>query len=216
MKILLPPSEKKNEPKTLKVIKWSALSFQADLTATRTAVLKRHKEIDLVHCDVASNIYRGVLYNALDYASLSTAAQVRANDSILIISAAFGAIRLTDAIPYYKFKIDAATWKKPLSIALAGVDDELVVDCRSSSYSTVWTPNPLNTVGIRVFKKVAGQLKVITHMSKLTRGEVTRYLVSQAKNPQTPQELHKLLSKEFNCRLIEAEGKKSWFIDVIT
>lgn len=215
MKILLPPSEKKNEPKTLKAIKWSALSFQADLTATRTAVLKRHKEIDLVHCDVASNIYRGVLYNALDYASLSTAAQVRANDSILIISAAFGAIRLTDAIPYYKFKIDAATWKKPLSIALAGVDDELVVDCRSSTYSTVWTPNPINTVGIRVFKKVDSQLKVITHMSKLTRGEVTRYLVLQAKNPRTPQELHKLLSEEFNCRLIAPGGKSSWFIDVI-
>jgi hypothetical protein len=53
-------------------------------------------------------------------------------------------------------------------------------------------------------------------MSKLTRGEVTRYLVSQAKNPQTPHDLHKLLSKEFNSRLIEPEGKKSWFIDVIT
>jgi hypothetical protein len=53
-------------------------------------------------------------------------------------------------------------------------------------------------------------------MSKLTRGEVTRYLVSQAKNPRTPQELHKLLGKEFNCRLIEPEGKKNWFIDVTT
>jgi hypothetical protein len=53
-------------------------------------------------------------------------------------------------------------------------------------------------------------------MSKLTRGEVSRYLVSQAKNPQTPQELHKLLSKGFDCRLIQPEGKKSWFIDVIT
>ena len=214
MKILLPPSEKKNEPKKRNALKLDALSFQADLTATRTAVLKKHKEIDVSHCDVASNIYSGVLYNALDYTSLSTAAQLRANSSIVIVSAAFGAIRLTDVIPYYKFKIDPATWKKPLSIALFGLDNELVVDCRSSTYSTVWTPNPLNTVGIRVFKKVAGQLKVITHMSKLTRGEVTRYLVSQAKNPRTPNELHKLLSKEFNSRLIEPEGKKSWFIDV--
>jgi cytoplasmic iron level regulating protein YaaA (DUF328/UPF0246 family) len=216
MKILLPPSEKKNEPEKLKGLKLNALSFQVDLTATRNAVLKKHKEIDLSHCDVASNIYSGVLYNALDYTSLSTAAQARANGSIVIISAAFGAIRLTDVIPYYKFKIDPSVWKVPLANALAGIKDELIIDCRSSTYSTVWTPNPLNTVGVRVFKKVAGQLKVITHMSKLTRGEVTRYLVSQAKNPQTPQELHKLLSKEFNCRLIESDGKKSWFIDVIT
>jgi hypothetical protein len=216
MKILLPPSEKKNEPEQRKALKLSGLSFQADLTTTRTAVLKKHKEIDLSYCDVASNIYSGVLYNALDYTSLSTAAQLRANSSIVIISAAFGAIRLTDIIPYYKFKIDPATWKKPLSIALFGLDNELVIDCRSSTYAPVWTPDPLKTVGIRVFKKVAGQLKVITHMSKLTRGDVTRYLVSQAKNPQTPHDLHKLLSKEFNCRLIEPEGKKSWFIDVIT
>jgi len=216
MKILLPPSENKNEPEQRKDLKMNTLSFQADLTATRTAVLKKHKEIDLSYCDVASKIYSGVLYNALDYTSLSTVAQARANSSIVIISAAFGALRLTDVIPYYKFKIDPATWKKPLSIALFGLDNELVIDCRSSTYATVWTPDPSKTVGIRVFKKVAGQLKVITHMSKLTRGEVTRYLVSQAKNPQTPHDLHKLLSKEFNCRLIEPEGKKSWFIDVIT
>jgi len=215
MKILLPPSEKKNEPEQRKALKLNALSFQADLTATRTALLKKHKGIDLSYCDVASKIYSGVLYNALEYASLSSAAQARANSSIVIISAAFGAIRLNDVIPYYKFKIDPATWKDPLAIALVGFKDELIVDCRSSTYSTVWTPNPLNTVGIRVFKKVAAQLKVITHMSKLTRGEVTRYLVSQAKNPRTPQELHKLLNKEFNCRLIQPENKKSWFIDVI-
>jgi cytoplasmic iron level regulating protein YaaA (DUF328/UPF0246 family) len=106
MKILLPPSEKKNEPEKLKALKLNALSFQADLTTTRTALLKKHKEVDISHCDVASNVYSGVLYNALDYTSLSTAAQARANSSIVIISAAFGAIRLTDIIPYYKFKIE--------------------------------------------------------------------------------------------------------------
>jgi len=114
MKILLPPSEKKNEPEQRKALKLSGLSFQADLTTTRTAVLKKHKEIDLSYCDVASNIYSGVLYNALDYTSLSTAAQLRANSSIVIISAAFGAIRLTDVIPYYKFKIDPERRKMKL------------------------------------------------------------------------------------------------------
>ena len=46
MKILLPPSEKKNEPEKLKALKLNALSFQVDLTATRNAVLKKHKEIN--------------------------------------------------------------------------------------------------------------------------------------------------------------------------
>jgi cytoplasmic iron level regulating protein YaaA (DUF328/UPF0246 family) len=215
MKILLPPSEGKNEPLRRKALKLNTLVFHSDLTYTRTAVLKKHQEINFDHCDASATIYSGVLYQALNYSSLSKAAQIRANKSILIISAAFGALRLTDVIPYYKFKIDSAIWKKPLSIAMASLDDELIVDCRSSTYSTVWTPNPLNTVGIRVFKKVNGELKVVSHMSKLTRGGVTRFLISQSKIPKTPQELHQLLRQEFNCRLVASTGKKSWFIDVI-
>ena len=43
MKIFLPPSEKKNEPKQKTALKLNALSFNADLTTTRTAVLKKHK-----------------------------------------------------------------------------------------------------------------------------------------------------------------------------
>ena len=215
MKILLPPSEGKNQPTRRKAIKWSALAFPSDLTSTRTALFKKHKEIDLENCDTAANVYSGVLYQALDYSSLSSAAQVRANKSIFIFSAAFGVLALTDLIPYYKLKIEPSLWKKPLSLALAGLDEELIVDNRSSTYATVWTPNPSNTVGIRVFKKVNGQLKVITHMSKLTRGEVTRILVSQAKVPRTPKELHQLVSKKFTCKLIAPTAKKSWFIDVI-
>jgi len=215
MKILLPPSEGKNQPRRRKAIKWSALAFPSDLTSTRAALLKKHKEIDLGSCDTAANVYSGVLYQALDYSSLSSTAQSRANKSILIFSAAFGVLRLTDAIPYYKFKIETSLWKKPLLLALAGLDEELIVDNRSSTYATVWTPNPSNTVGIRVFKKVNGQLKVITHMSKLTRGEVTRFLVSQTKVPHNPKELHQLLSKKFTCKLIAPTAKKSWFIDVI-
>jgi cytoplasmic iron level regulating protein YaaA (DUF328/UPF0246 family) len=215
MQILLPPSEAKNVPTRRKALAWGSLSFHNDLTAARTAALKKHSEIDYSHCDIAANLYDGVLYQALDFASLSAAAQARAIKSILIISAAFGAIRLDDIIPFYKFKIEASLWKKPLMDALKDLDNELVVDCRSSTYATVWTPNPLNAVGIRVFQKVNGQLKVITHMSKLTRGHVARYLVSQTKIPRTPRELHHHLNKEFNCRLIAPEGKKSWFIDVI-
>jgi len=215
MKILLPPSEGKIQPTRGTAIKWSALSFSSDLTSTRTSLLKKHREVDLGSCDTAANVYSGALYQALDYSSLSNTAQARAKKSILIFSAAFGVLRLTDVIPYYKFKIEPSLWKKPLSLALADIDEELIVDNRSSTYSTVWRPNPSNTVGIRVFKKVSGQLKVITHMSKLTRGEVTRFLVSQANVPQTPKELHQLLSKKFTCKLIAPTAKKSWFIDVV-
>jgi len=215
MLILLPPSEGKNEPSRTKKLNLKALSFASDLTAPRERALAKHKSLDLNKCDIAAKVYSGVLYQALDYAGLSPAAKKRADKSILIISAAFGALRLFDSIPFYKFKIEPKLWKAPLETALSDLDSGLVVDMRSSTYATVWTPEPSNTVGIRVFTKVGGQKKVITHMSKKYRGEVARYLVSQSSKPKSPQELFYLLKKEFSCSLVKPVGKKSWFIDLI-
>jgi uncharacterized protein len=215
MLILLPPSEGKNEPSRTKKLNLKVLSFASDLTAPRERALAKYKNLDLNKCDIAAKVYSGVLYQSLDYAHLSPAAKKRAEKSILIISAAFGALRLTDYIPYYKFKIEPKLWKAPLETALSDLDSGLVVDMRSSTYATVWTPEPGNTVGIRVFTKVNGQKKVITHMSKKYRGEVARYLVSQSSNPKSPQELFLLLKKEFSCSLVKPIGKKSWFIDLI-
>ena len=215
MLILLPPSEAKNQPTKSLKIKLSELSFFEELTPTRSLLLARHKEIDLSAIAPAFNVYSGVLYRALDYTSLTKEARKRANKDLLIISAAFGLLRLGDEIPFYKFKIEPILWKKDIERALKGYDERLVVDARSSTYSTVWTPNPFNSVGIRVFTKVKGQLKVITHMSKKTRGEVVRNLLESEKEPRTPRELHQLINKKFTCKLVEPEGKKSWFIDVI-
>lgn len=215
MLILLPPSEGKNEPSRTKKLNLKALSFAGDLTTPRERALAKHKSLDLNKCDIAAKVYSGVLYQAFNYASLSPAAKKRADKSILIISAAFGALRLIDSIPFYKFKIEPKLWRAPLAAALVGLDEELVIDMRSSTYATVWIPEPGNTVGIRIFTKVGGQKKVITHMSKKYRGEVARYLVSQSSNPKKPQELLALLSKKFGCTLVKPVGKESWFIDLI-
>jgi hypothetical protein len=115
MNILLPPSEGKNYPLHDRTINWSSLAFAKELTPSRLALLETHPEIDYSRCDYASNIYNGVLYRALDYATLTTAAQERANTSIIIISSAFGAVRMSDLIPYYKFKIEPSMWKQPRS-----------------------------------------------------------------------------------------------------
>jgi len=215
MLILLPPSEGKNQPENSLKLKLAELSFFEELTPTRSLVLGKHKEIDLSAIAPAAEVYSGVLYQALGYLSLGKEARKRANKDVLIISAAFGLLRLTDEIPFYKFKIEPVLWKKDIERALAGYDEQLVIDARSSTYSTVWTPNPFNNVGIRVFTKVKGELKVITHMSKKTRGEVVRYLLESEKEPRTPRELHQLVNKKFKTKLIEPEGKKSWSIDVI-
>jgi len=213
--LLLPPSEGKNEPDSSAPLDLSHLSFYEELTPVRSMVLKKHKEVDQKAIAPAHQVYSGVLYQALDYSTLSAASKKIAHRNTIIISAAFGLLRLKDEIPYYKFKIENALWKGDIARALNGFDDELIVDARSSTYASVWTPNPLNTVGIRVFNKVNGDLKVITHMSKKTRGEVARYLFEKEIEPRTPRELHQQLNKKFSCRLVTPEEKKSWFIDVI-
>jgi hypothetical protein len=215
MKILLPPSEAKNQPTELRELALSDLCFSKDLTEPRTRVLNKHKEVDRSRTDLASHVYSGVLYQALGYRSLSISARERADSSILIFSALFGLLRLDDAIPYYKLKIDPKLWRSAIACAMMDMEDEIVVDCRSSTYATVWTPRAAKSIGIRVFTEVEGRLQVVTHMSKATRGEVARFLVTQEQTPKTPDELQRLLASQFNSRLIAPDGKKGWFIDVI-
>lgn len=214
MKILLPPSEGKNSPTKLRNLNLKKLAYAKELQLLREGILKSHKEIDQKRCDLASKIYTGVLYQALDFDSLNSAAKKRAVKCILIFSAAYGVVRIDDLISTYKFKPVAKYWRDSLSETLSDVADELIVDCRSSTYQTMWAANPENTVAIRVFTLVDGKKKVITHMSKKTRGEVARVLI-QGPAPKTPIELFNILKKKFKCSLISASTNESWFIDVI-
>lgn len=211
--ILLPPSEKKYSPSGKSRLSLQNLSFAESLTEPREIALKKYGEIGPVA--PAINIYTGVLYQSLEWQSLSAAAKKRGEKSILIISALFGALSPIDKIPTYKAKIEPKIWKVPLTQALDAIDEELIIDCRSSTYSTVWTPDPSKTVEIRVFQKNAGKLTVITHMSKKYRGEFTRLLISQSKKPKTPHELFLIASKKFECKLHKCGGTRPWRLDLI-
>ena len=201
------------------------MSFGKDLNPTRKKTLSAMgAKILKSPSATAVEVYSGVLYQALDYKNLSSAAKKKSEKCIVIISALFGAVRLNDLIPYYKLDMAKslpklgslnALWKPVVTSALAGIKTDLIVDCRSSTYQAVWTPELKKTVGIRVFTEKSGKRTVVTHMSKKTRGDVTKFLVIQSKTPKTPQELQKLLSKEFKCELVKPEAKKSWFLDVI-
>ena len=161
------------------------------------------------------DVYSGVLYQALDWDSLSTAAKARGEKSLLIISAIFGVVRPGDVIPNYKAKIKSSDWKAALKPALDGLDSELIIDCRSSTYAGVWQSPPANTVAIRVFKKEKGKISVITHLSKKYRGELTRVLLKSGKPPKTPAELHAIAEKHFDCKLHKPKGNLPWYLDLI-
>ncbi len=90
----------------------------------------------------------------------------------------------------------------------------LIIDCRSSTYQTVWQSPIEKTVEIKVFTNVESEKKVITHMSKKTRGEVTRHILQSSFVPQTPQQLYEIVSNGFTCTLIEATAKEPWILEV--
>jgi cytoplasmic iron level regulating protein YaaA (DUF328/UPF0246 family) len=132
----------------------------------------------------------------------------------VIISAKYGALRPLDPIEPYKEKIVNKEMAPKVAAVLDGLTPVLIIDCRSSTYQTVWQSPIEKTVEIKVFATVDGEKKVITHMSKKTRGEVTRYVLQSTVVPQTPQQLHEILSHAFTCTLIEANANEPWVLEV--
>lgn len=162
----------------------------------------------------AIELYTGVLYAALGWHSLTQAQQRMGQSCIVIISAKFGAVRPLDPIEPYKEKIDNKEMAPKVAAVLSKITTDLIIDCRSSTYQTVWQSPAHKTVAVKVFTTVDGEKKVITHMSKKTRGEVARHLICSGKEITSPQQLHEIVSSAFTCNLIEATAKEPWVLEV--
>ena len=209
MLILLPPSESKTGRTRGRSVVHEHLSFP-ELGRTRQAVAEAVATVS-AHPDAAatprasaptsrprspatscstprrplpaSRVYSGVLYDALDYASLDSAAKRRANRWLVVVSALYGAVRPTDAIAPYRLSMAvnlpgvgplASAWKPELGRVLpAAAGRGVVVDCRSSTYAAAWTPQ-----GDLAERWVQVRVPGATHMAKHTRGLVARQLCS--------------------------------------
>lgn len=163
----------------------------------------------------ASAVYAGVLYQALDWASLSAAAKTRGEKSVVIISAQYGAIGPSTRIESYKAKINNKEMAEPIAEVLDQRRDDLIVDCRSSTYKTVWKSPLDRTVEIHVSTVVDGVRTVVTHMSKKTRGEITRWLLQSRSVPKSPEDLYAIVSEKYPCALTPATDSTPWVLEVI-
>ena len=163
----------------------------------------------------ALSVYTGVLYQALDWASLSATAKKRGETSIAIISAKYGVVRPGDRIGSYKEKIDNKKMKGVVAAKLDPIKTGLIVDCRSSTYKTVWHAPIDITVEVRVSTVVDGVRTVVTHMSKKTRGEITRWLLQSRSMPKSPEDLYAIVSEKYPCALTPSDGVEPWILEVI-
>ena len=160
-------------------------------------------------------VYEGVLYQALDWSSLSPAAKKRGETSLAIISAKYGVVRPSQRIESYKEKIDNKAMAPQVAGLLDPIKTDLIVDCRSSTYKTVWKAPAEITVEIKVSTVVDGVRTVITHMSKKTRGEITRWLLQSRSTPKTPEDLYAIVSEKYPCALTPSDGVNPWILEVI-
>ncbi|MFF3375407.1 peroxide stress protein YaaA [Streptomyces sp. NPDC002680] len=176
----------------------------------------------------AGEIYTGVLYDALDLASLDAAAKKRAARSLLVFSGLWGAVRVTDRIPSYRCSMGvklpglgalASHWRAPMAAALPEVaGGGLVLDLRSSAYGSAWKPKGEvagRTATVRVLH--APTRKVVSHFNKATKGRIVRSLVSSGVAPSGPGELVEALRDLGYVVEVEAPSRAgvAWALDVL-
>ena len=243
MLILLPPSESKTGRARGRAVVAESLSFP-ELAATRQAVAEAVAKVS-AHPDAAATlgvsptltqeiarnlvlheapalpaaqVYSGVLYDALDHASLDSAAKRRANRWLVTVSALYGAVRPTDAIAPYRLSMSvnlpgvgplATAWRPELERVLpAAAGRGVVVDCRSSTYAAAWTPQG-ELAGRWVQVRVPGA----THMAKHTRGLVARELCRVGRDVRRVPQLVEVLDGAFEVALEEpARAGRPWVV----
>lgn len=233
MLILLPPSEGKSAPKSGPRLNVDALSFP-ELNATRRDVLtaltrlcngptaKAAATLGLgptqlgevganAHladepCAPAIEVYTGVLYEALDAASLTPAARRRLDAQVAIASGLWGLVRPSDLIPSYRLSGGvtlpglgslSSVWRESLTATIEE-HDGLIVDMRSGVYVAL---GPLDdsvadrAVSVRVLTDRGGKRTVVSHHNKATKGRLVRSLAQSRRQARTISGLQELLAE---------------------
>ncbi|MGW1466351.1 peroxide stress protein YaaA [Streptomyces sp. NPDC001493] len=261
MLVLLPPSEGKAAPGRGAPLKPESLSLPG-LAPARAAVLDelvelcladeekargvlglteglrgevgKNAELRTAPTRPAGEIYTGVLYDALDLATLDAAARRRASASLLIFSGLWGAVRVGDRIPSYRCSMGvklpglgslAAHWRAAMEPVLPeAAGDGLVLDLRSSAYASAWKPKGElagRTASVRVLHSqlVDGVEKrsVVSHFNKATKGRMVRDLLEAGAAPVSPEQLVEVL-RDLGY-VVEAQAParagRPWSLDVV-
>lgn len=223
MLILLPPSEGKTAPESGKRFAAASLGYPG-LKRTRSQVIDslvtlcsgntsravsvlglgpKQRELVSVNGQLKSapaapaiDVYTGVLYEALDFASLPAAARKRADARVAIASALFGLLRPSDPIPAYRLSGDttlpglgslASVWREAIQSELSASKDP-ILDLRSGAYANLG-PIPESIadrafVG-RVLLEAGGKRSVVSHHNKATKGRLVRAVLGQSSVPKT-------------------------------
>jgi hypothetical protein len=247
--IIVPPSESKRSPAASgRPVALEELSFPTLLPTRRRiaeALVETSAHVDALErlqvgpthvLEVARNsrlfelpampvldVYTGPLHEGLEASRLSAAAAARAEHSLVVASALWGALRPADRIPPYRLHVCARligmdrlepTWRDVLPDVLAdaaGVDGVLV-DLRSPSYQAAGIPGGLGDrmVTLRIEQGPRGH-RIGDVIAKRVRGEAARHLLESGAEPADPHALADVLADRWPVRLDSPERPgKPW------
>ncbi len=147
--------------------------------------------------------YAGVIYAALDAATLTPGQREAAERCVVVFSGLFGVVRAGDLIPAYRVPAKAVVlgtgslasyWRARFPATLAPLlGAQFAVDLRSTDYAAMWTPTgPLRhqVLGVRILcERRVGRRKVarsISFHSKNGKGLLTRSLLAAAAGGASP------------------------------
>ena len=214
MLILLPPSETKR-PGGVGVsidrsaIIWAALDDTRDLIIGKLVKLCGNKQAAAKAlklgarnlADIDANLelltagtmpaisrYTGVLFDALDFESLSDQAKKMASEQVFIQSALFGLLPATEKIPYYRFsagsKLPGVNLKQLWTDSHKEVWPRMigeVLDMRSKAYVELNpVPEDRDSWFVEVLDEKSG--KALNHFNKKAKGAFVRSALSNGLN----------------------------------
>ena len=147
--------------------------------------------------------YSGVLFEALDYSSLSKGALERANEKLFIQSALFGLLPAMEQIPNYRFSSSAklpgislgTLWQKAHEAVWPRLVGQ-ILDMRSKDYREI-NPVPIDKTHY-IVEVFSSEGKALNHFNKKAKGLFTRAALE-----------HKLDSIDEVERIAESAGLRA-------
>lgn len=163
--------------------------------------------------------YTGVLFDALDAASLTAPARAWLGRNVLVHSAPFGPVGALDRIPAYRLGAGIAVpgleparrmWATAVTEALRGAAPGFVLDLRSESYVALGPiPAEVPSAYVRVTARDAGGvIRALNHFNKRAKGElVRRFALSRPRIGSRDALLRWAAANEVPLRAGEAAGE---------
>ena len=172
----------------------------------------------------AADAYSGPLHKGLDLGSLPAPARERAEQSVVIVSALWGALRPGDRIPAYRLRSWAnlvgvgrlePTWRTVIPDLLARLagPQGVVLDLRPPSFQSMGMAAGLGdqTISVRINQLSGSGRRIGDVVAKRVRGQAARHLLESGAEPHDPDALADVLADRWPLRLAEPAGPgKPW------